>query len=144
MIVKMSQNCFKDYLRCGKTLYPGCRNFTKLSALVKLNNLKTCHGWFDKKFKQLFTNAWRYVASPYYVFFFFHLVLILGFQARLMLETCRKYCLEQNPFFFFFFMVFGAHLMGFWKLRLILVLHFMCFCVIFRFRLKDWCLRMVT
>ena len=106
MIVKMSQNCFKDYLRCGKTLYPGCRNFTKLSALVKLNNLKTCHGWFDKKFKQLFTNAWRYVASPYYVFFFFHLVLILGFQARLMLETCRKYCLEQKPSFFSF---------GFWS-----------------------------
>ena len=58
--------------------------------------------------------------------FFFHLVLILGFQARLMLETCRKYCLEQN-IFLFYFMVFGAHLMGFRKLELILVLPFMHF-----------------
>ena len=27
-----------------KSLYLGCRNFTKLSALVKLYNLKVCHG----------------------------------------------------------------------------------------------------
>ena len=40
------------------------------------------------------------VWKPFFWAFFFHLVLILGFQARLMLETCRKYCLEQNPVFF--------------------------------------------
>ena len=60
--------------------------------------------------------------------FFFRLVLFLGFQARLMLETYREYCLEQIPsFFFYIYMVFGAHLMEFRKLGLILVFHFMRF-----------------
>ena len=64
--------------------------------------------------------------SHFLELFFFRLMLILGFQAWLMLETCRKHCLEQNPFFF---MVFRAHLMRFRKLRFILVLPFMLFFV---------------
>ncbi|KAL6327729.1 hypothetical protein AAG906_024698 [Vitis piasezkii] len=36
-----------------KPLYPGCKNFTKLSALVKLYNLKGRYGWSDKSFSEL-------------------------------------------------------------------------------------------
>ena len=60
--------------------------------------------------------------------FFFCLVLILGFQARLRLETCREYCLEQNPSFF---VVFGAHLMIFRKLGLVWFLLLCVFCAFF-------------
>ena len=48
------------------------------------------------------------VMEDIFLGFFFRLVLILGFQARLRLETCREYCLEQNPSIF---AIFGAHLM---------------------------------
>ena len=60
------------------------------------------------------------------IFFFFfslRLVFILGFQARLRLDTGRECCLEQNPSFF---MVFGAHL-GISKIRACLVLAIMRF-----------------
>ena len=33
-----------------KRLHRGCRKFTKLSALVKLYNLKVKHSWSDKGF----------------------------------------------------------------------------------------------
>ena len=33
-----------------KSLYPSCRKFTKLYALVKLYNLKARYGWSDKGF----------------------------------------------------------------------------------------------
>ncbi|RVW75827.1 hypothetical protein CK203_055115 [Vitis vinifera] len=36
-----------------KPLYPNCKNFTKLSALVKLYNLKGRYGWYDKSFSEL-------------------------------------------------------------------------------------------
>ena len=36
-----------------KPLYPGCRNFTKLSILIKLYNLKAHFGWSDKSFSKL-------------------------------------------------------------------------------------------
>ncbi|WKA02961.1 hypothetical protein VitviT2T_021106 [Vitis vinifera] len=36
-----------------KPLYLGCRNFTKLSALVKLYNLKARYEWSDKSFSEL-------------------------------------------------------------------------------------------
>ena len=36
-----------------KPLYPGCRKFTKLFALVKLYNLKARYGWSDKGFSEL-------------------------------------------------------------------------------------------
>ncbi|XP_052295799.1 uncharacterized protein LOC127901832 [Citrus sinensis] len=36
-----------------KPLYPGCNNFKKLSALVKLYNLKVKSGWSDKSFSEL-------------------------------------------------------------------------------------------
>ena len=36
-----------------KPLYLGCRKFTKLSALVKLYNLKARYGWSDKGFSEL-------------------------------------------------------------------------------------------
>ena len=36
-----------------KRLYRGCRKFTKLSALVKLYNLKAKHSWSDKGFSEL-------------------------------------------------------------------------------------------
>ena len=45
---------FKKLLQdAEKPLYPGCRKFTKLSALVKLYNLKARYGWFDKGFSEL-------------------------------------------------------------------------------------------
>ena len=34
-------------------LYSGCTEFTKLLAVIKLYNLKTCHGWTDKSFTEL-------------------------------------------------------------------------------------------
>ena len=64
------------------------------------------HTWMTFKLAYL-----GYFGFPNFWFgshFFFHLVLILGFQALLILETCRKYCLEQNLFFFFF-------IYGFWS-----------------------------
>ena len=33
-----------------KPLYTGCRNFTRLSALIKLYNLKVRFGWSNKSF----------------------------------------------------------------------------------------------
>ena len=36
-----------------KPLYPNCRKFTKLSALVKLYNLKARYGWSDNSFSEL-------------------------------------------------------------------------------------------
>ena len=36
-----------------KPIYPGCTKFTKLSALLKLYNLKARHGWSDKSFSDL-------------------------------------------------------------------------------------------
>ena len=36
-----------------KPLYSGCINCTKLSALIKLYNLKTCFKWSDKSFLEL-------------------------------------------------------------------------------------------
>ncbi|KAL6345336.1 hypothetical protein AAG906_015819 [Vitis piasezkii] len=44
------QRLLKD---AEKPLYPGCRNFTKLSALIKLYNLKARFGWSDKSFSEL-------------------------------------------------------------------------------------------
>ncbi|CAK8567798.1 unnamed protein product [Lathyrus sativus] len=37
-----------------KPLYPGCTNFTRLSAVLKLFNLKVNNGWTDKRFTELF------------------------------------------------------------------------------------------
>lgn len=34
-------------------LYEGCTKFTKLLAVIKLYNLKTCHGWTDRSFTEL-------------------------------------------------------------------------------------------
>ena len=34
-------------------MYPSCRKFTQLFALVKLYNLKTHYEWFDKSFSEL-------------------------------------------------------------------------------------------
>ncbi|XP_058784039.1 uncharacterized protein LOC131658801 [Vicia villosa] len=36
-----------------KPLYPGCTNFTRLSAVLKLFNLKAISGWTDKSFIEL-------------------------------------------------------------------------------------------
>ncbi|XP_057803523.1 uncharacterized protein LOC131018837 [Salvia miltiorrhiza] len=36
-----------------KPLYPGCSKFTKLSATIKLYNLKAKHGWSDTSFNDL-------------------------------------------------------------------------------------------
>jgi hypothetical protein len=41
---------------CGdkdNPLYPGCTNFTRLSAVLKLFNLKAKNGWTDKSFSEL-------------------------------------------------------------------------------------------
>ena len=105
--------------------------------------IRALYGWHLSCISGLFWVSRFLVLKPFFWrFFFFRLVLILGFQAQLMLETCREYCLEQNPSFLWFF---GVHLMRFRKLGLILVLSFMRFlCSFFGFRLKDWCLRMET
>ncbi|PNY02971.1 hypothetical protein L195_g026293 [Trifolium pratense] len=44
-----------DNLRKDKedTLYPGCTNFTRLSAVLRLFNLKARNGWTDKSFTEL-------------------------------------------------------------------------------------------
>jgi len=34
-------------------LYPGSNNFTRLSAMLRLMNLKTINGWSDKSFTEL-------------------------------------------------------------------------------------------
>jgi len=34
-------------------LYPGSTNFTRLSAVLRLMNLKTINGWTDKSFTKL-------------------------------------------------------------------------------------------
>ncbi|KAL6564960.1 hypothetical protein OROMI_016410 [Orobanche minor] len=34
-------------------LYPGCKNFTRLSAVLKLVNVKATNGWSDKSFTEL-------------------------------------------------------------------------------------------
>ena len=34
-------------------LYDGCLNFTRLSAVLKLMNLKAANGWTDKSFSEL-------------------------------------------------------------------------------------------
>ena len=60
-MVEATQEVYKDYPElferlledAEKPLYPSCKNFTKLSALVKLYNLKTRYGWFDKSFSEL-------------------------------------------------------------------------------------------
>ena len=45
---------FSRLLQDGeKPLYPGCRNFTRLYALIKLYNLKARFGWSDKSFSEL-------------------------------------------------------------------------------------------
>ena len=36
-----------------KPLYPGCTNFTRLSAVLDLVNLKARYGWSDKSFTKL-------------------------------------------------------------------------------------------
>jgi hypothetical protein len=36
-----------------ETLYPGCTNFTRLSAVLRLFNLKARNGWTDKSFSEL-------------------------------------------------------------------------------------------
>ena len=47
---ELFERCLEDAQRA---LYPSCRIFTKLSALVKLYNLKARYGWFDKRFSNL-------------------------------------------------------------------------------------------
>ena len=54
-------------------------------------------------------------------------MVILGFQAGLRLQTCREYCLEQNPSIF---VIFGAHLVIFRKLRLV---WFLLLCIFYAF-----------
>ena len=45
---------FKKLLEdAEKPLYPSCIKFTKLSALVKLYNVKARYGWSDKSFSDL-------------------------------------------------------------------------------------------
>ena len=38
-----------------KPLYKGCTKFTRLSAMLKLYNLKSGNGWTDKSFTELLT-----------------------------------------------------------------------------------------
>ncbi|RVW26527.1 hypothetical protein CK203_107406 [Vitis vinifera] len=60
MVNAAQVNCMNDPQVFGrlledaeKPLYPGCMKYTKLSALVKLYNLKARYGWSDKGFSEL-------------------------------------------------------------------------------------------
>ncbi|PKA53139.1 hypothetical protein AXF42_Ash009869 [Apostasia shenzhenica] len=45
---------FEEFLEDARTpLFPGCNNFTKLSALMRLYNLKAANGWSNKGFSDL-------------------------------------------------------------------------------------------
>ena len=69
---------------------------------------------------------------------FFRLVLSLCFEARLMLETCRKHCLEQNQSFLFLFFGFWSSFDGISKIRVCYGSSFYAFlCIFFGLRLKD-------
>ena len=78
---------------------------------------------------QFWVNFWvsRFLLwKQFFWNFISRLMLIFYFQARLLLETCREYCLEQNPSNF---VIFGAHLMIFRKLGLVwflLLCGFLC------------------
>ena len=51
---KVNPQLFERLLEdAEKPLYPNCKNFTKLSVLVKLYNLKAKYGWCDKSFFEL-------------------------------------------------------------------------------------------
>ncbi|XP_074297514.1 uncharacterized protein LOC141628248 [Silene latifolia] len=61
---KMMDDLEKDFIECPeifqrlvddskKPLYPGCSKFTRLSAVLKLYNLKAANGWSDKSFTAL-------------------------------------------------------------------------------------------
>ena len=51
---KSNPDAFQKLLEdVEKPLYPGYSNFKKLSALVKLYNLKVKSGWSDKSFSEL-------------------------------------------------------------------------------------------
>ena len=76
-----------------------------MSFKISSIGIRAIHGWHLSCIFGLFWVSVFWFGS-HFLEFFFHLVLILGFQARLMLETCRKYCLEQNIFFLFY---------GFWS-----------------------------
>ena len=99
------------------------------------------HTWLTFEL-QFWVNFWvsRFLWwKPFFWNFISRLMLILCFQARLLLETCRECCLEQNPSKF---VIFGAHLMIFRKLGLVWFLLLCVFCAIFGFGLKNWCFRM--
>ncbi|WCJ37799.1 hypothetical protein M5689_018900 [Euphorbia peplus] len=51
---KERPHVYESILRAAdKPLYKDCSNFSKLSAVLKLFNLKASHGWTDKSFTQL-------------------------------------------------------------------------------------------
>ncbi|KAL8129187.1 LOW QUALITY PROTEIN: hypothetical protein V2J09_018342 [Rumex salicifolius] len=47
-----------------KSLYAGCSNFTKLSATLKLYNLKATNGWSDKSFTNLVSEIYEKKIHP--------------------------------------------------------------------------------
>ena len=96
------------------------------------------HTWMTFKLAYL-----GYFGFPNFWFgshFFFHLVLIIGFQALLVLETCRN-IVWSKTFFLWFLELIWCDFEN-WGLFWFLLL--CVFCVIFGFILKDWCLRMET
>ena len=56
-VVEDLQDCPKMFERLvsdsGKPLYDGCIKFTRLSAVLKLYNIKVRNGWSDKSFTDL-------------------------------------------------------------------------------------------
>ena len=89
------------------------------------------HGWhLSCIFFGLFRVSVFLLGSQFWGFFC--LVLILRFEAKLMLETCRKHLLKESPSFF----------LGFWnlidgisKIGVSYSYSFMLFCAIFG---QDW------
>lgn len=53
-LLEKDSDMFVEYVEDAKRpLYDGCLKFTKLSALVRLYNLKVKHGWSDTSFDEL-------------------------------------------------------------------------------------------
>ncbi|CAA0820321.1 Unknown protein [Striga hermonthica] len=49
----MNRVCESLSTEANKPLYSGCKNFSRLTAVLKLINLKATHGWSDKSFTEL-------------------------------------------------------------------------------------------
>ncbi|XP_022155369.1 uncharacterized protein LOC111022513 [Momordica charantia] len=78
-----------------KPLYPNCKNFTKISALLKLYNLKAKFGWSDRSFTELLALVRDMLPSPNEIpnsmYQAKKTLCILGMKYE-KIHACRKDC----------------------------------------------------